>query len=388
MHPWWDEYFGSGGRAATALAALGIPVTLCGYADANARASFEARAALAGVDLTLTDTPQTPCFRYTYGLAEPEISNYERTDPIRVDAESVVQFGMLEGGGVVHAQRVVYDPQSACDPRPFHENGSSAQQLAMVLNRREAGHLLGHSSEDAVEAAAALAEANQAEVVILKCGAAGAVVFANGNVTTVPAYVSPRVWKIGSGDQFTAQFAAGWLHLRLTPHDAADRASRATAFYCNGDGFPTLEALAQFKPTPIKVGERWRSGARPMVYLAGPFFNLAQLWLVEQARSALTGMGLRVFSPYHDVGRGSADDVCKPDLEGLRKCAAVLALADGHDPGTLFEIGFARALDLPVVVYAESESTEDCKMLKGSGCHLAKDFVSAVYHAAWAAIHE
>jgi nucleoside 2-deoxyribosyltransferase len=55
------------------------------------------------------------------------------------------------------------------------------------------------------------------------------------------------------------------------------------------------------------------------------------------------------------------------------------------DAGTVYEIGYARAVGLPVIVYSESEPMEDLKMMKGSGCVLKDDFVSAIYHTVWEA---
>ena len=85
------------------------------------------------------------------------------------------------------------------------------------------------------------------------------------------------------------------------------------------------------------------------VYLAGPFFNMPELWLVDEARLALRGMGLKVFSPYHDVGIGIGEDVAPKDIEALERSRAVLAIVDGVDTGTIFEVGYARALAKPVV---------------------------------------
>ncbi len=47
----------------------------------------------------------------------------------------------------------------------------------------------------------------------------------------------------------------------------------------------------------------------------------------------------------------------------------------GHD----FEIGYARALNKPVVFYAENESEQGQKMIEGSDCTITDDYVSAVY---------
>ena len=96
-------------------------------------------------------------------------------------------------------------------------------------------------------------------------------------------------------------------------------------------------------------------------------------------------MGLRVFSPLHDVGMGRGQDVAPKDIEALKVSRAMLALVDGLDAGTLFEIGYARSLGIPVVVLAESTPEEPLKMLTGTSCDVVSDFVTAIYRTAWAA---
>jgi nucleoside 2-deoxyribosyltransferase len=117
--------------------------------------------------------------------------------------------------------------------------------------------------------------------------------------------------------------------------------------------------------------------------LAGPFFCLAERWLVEEARSHLLGMKLSVFSPLHDVGPGPADVVAPADLAALDQCDRVFALLDGADPGTVFEVGYARAKGIPVVALTQTLSEEQLKMIVGSGCIHVDDFATAVYLTAW-----
>jgi nucleoside 2-deoxyribosyltransferase len=121
------------------------------------------------------------------------------------------------------------------------------------------------------------------------------------------------------------------------------------------------------------------------VYLAGPFFNIGQRWLVDEARRCLLELGMRVFSPIHDGGGGPAEKVGPADLEALDQCDLVFALLDGLDSGTLFEVGWARAREKPKPVYAlaPSVSEEDLKMVAGSECRVFEDFVTALHHAAW-----
>jgi nucleoside 2-deoxyribosyltransferase len=175
----------------------------------------------------------------------------------------------------------------------------------------------------------------------------------------------------------------------LSAVEAATEASRAAALYVNNRVLPILseeiEADAEFPFSPLELSDKPLADQEYHVYLAGPFFNIAQRWLVEESRLALRGMSLKVFSPLHDIGLGSGHDVAPQDLEGLKRCRAVLALVDGVDPGTVFEVGFARSLEKPVVALAESTGEEPLKMISGSGCDVVSDFVTAIYRAAWAA---
>lgn len=388
--PRWDEYFGSAGRAATAIATLGGEVDLIGYVDAAAKVAVGIRMHFLGEHAHFTphDVGEVAGFYYTHGLQTPAIHRPNETyGPIEVKATHVLSYGMLMGEAVVTCDYAVYDPQNVGDPRLFRSNGSSAKHLALVLNRHEARSLLDGTQQSPAEMAVELARRAQAEVVIIKQGPMGALVYEKGEVHDVPAYRTQRVWKIGTGDQFAANFAYAWMEEQRTAAEAADRASRATALFCDSETgfFPTREQLDNATLEPIRIG-RHRADYRAGIYLAGPFFTLGQLWVVEEAKAVLEGMGFRVLSPYHDVGHGSADDVIGKDLEYLRQCDVVLAIGDGMDPGTIFEVGYARALDKPVIFYAENEPGEDRKMIEGSQCRICDDFVSAIYLTAWEAV--
>jgi len=291
---------------------------------------------------------------------------------------------VLEGDGVVSAEQAVYDPQDAASPQLFAQNGSSARRLALVLNRHEAQLLVGHGGRTSDLAQALLAKSS-AEAIVIKDGARGALVLENARVTEVPAYQSASVWKIGSGDNFAAHFSVRWMLQGKSAAESADLASRATAYYCETRGFADDDLLAAYLPRPVQPSSRYLAGYAPSVYLAGPFFNLAQVWLVEQARSDLQAAGLRVFSPYHDVGIGVAQDVVAADLKGINESDLVFAIVDGMDPGTVFEIGYARATGKPVIVYCEMPSGENHKMLEGTDCTIVNDYVSAVYRTVWTA---
>jgi nucleoside 2-deoxyribosyltransferase len=382
--PHWDEVFGSGGRAAASLARMQIPLELHAYADGMTKESMTARAALERFSFRATDIEQGVIFDYLHGLDTPRISTYETSPTIEVTASHVVRFGMLEGDAIIQAEKAVYDPQSAASPKFFAANGSKASALALVLNRSEAVRLTGLANASVPELARTL-RAHETQAVVIKMGALGAFVSEGRKTAQIPAYRSSRVWKIGSGDTFVAAFAHGWLIQGRTAFESADLASRATAYFCEKRTFANHEELAAYNPEPLKPSSRFLKGYRPSVYLAGPFFTLAELWMIEEARAALTTLGLKVFSPYHDIGHGSADDVVSKDLQAIQTADLVFAVADGLDSGTIYEIGYARSRDKPVIMYCENEAPEALKMMQGSGCMVCDDFVSAIYKSFWVA---
>lgn len=386
LRPHWREVFGSGGRAASALAAVGHSVTLHSFVDESTAGVVESRAALESFSFLPTKVTRALSFEYRHGLDVPRIYGTETTSkPLGVSNDLIVRFGMLEGDAIVHGRRVVYDPQNPKSPRLFRQNGSTAQELAIVLNRSEATLLTGLHSATVEQLAKAVLRQESANVVVIKQGASGAFVYDGKSEEVVPAYQSSMVWKIGSGDCFVAHFAAAWLSEGVSAAECAERASKATSFYCETRGLPTSEDLSIWDPPPILPSQRFIEGYRPVVYLAGPFFTLADLWMVDEARTSLMAAGLRVFSPYHDVGYGAADDVVTKDIAAIETTDLMLAIGDGMDPGTVYEIGYARAKGKPVIVYSENEPEEARKMMEGSSCIMCDDFVTSVYQTLWTA---
>ncbi len=304
----------------------------------------------------------------------PSMNRIIKHQEISVSADSVLRFGMMEGTACVSAQRCVYDPQSAFDPEPFSANGSYAEHLAVVANRTEVLDL--GCAEDPIDGAKRLIRTG-AEVVVLKCGVEGCYVVTASDTVHVPPSRSEFVWSVGSGDIFAAMFAARWGVHGDSAVDAARLASAAVAVYANTRGLP-MSTVAELQRDTVPV----RSvGGR--AYLAGPFFTVSQRWLVDEVRHGLRNVGMDVFSPAHDIGPGPAAEVAPADIEALAKCDVVFAILDGLDSGTLFEVGYARALGKPVYAFSQTVSTEDLKMIEGSDCRVYDDLVTAIHHLAW-----
>jgi hypothetical protein len=372
-----DEVFGSGGRAAAAIASTGVPVELCCYCPAAEASSVRASLEGAGMTLKLTDSSVFISFRYLHPLAQPffEPAKFEVSAPIMVEGEKVLRFGFMEGDAIVTADMAVYDPQSPI-PRGFTENGSSAKQLALILNSKEIRAFGPADSE--LDLVARLGEMDGANVIVVKDGAVGARVYSDGAlVAKVPPYETRTVYKIGSGDIFSAAFAHAWMNLGREPSEAADYASRSAAHYVETrqTALRSDADLASLQPT------RFTSGRQ--IYIAAPFFTTSDLWLVEELWRGLTSVGATPFSPYHDIGLGDPSIVAPADLLAVKNSAAVLAVVSGGDPGTLFEVGYAVSERIPVIALSENPRSADLTMLVGTGCWIADDLATAVYRAAW-----
>lgn len=387
MHPQWREIYGSAGRAASALAAMGVPVSLHCYADVSTLGILNLRSSEPGFEVISTPISRSIEFDYAHGLSVPSIYGVPKlmNGPLNIKSDFVIRFGMLEGDAVVDAKFAVYDPQNLGAAIPFADNGSRAEHLALILNLSEARQMAKLDDASAEDIAKALSQQQAAEVVVIKMGARGAMVWSKDTATQIPAFRTSRVWKIGSGDCFVAHFAHAWMYEKLSPTEAALAASKATAYYCETQGFPTKDLLKEFLAPEVILSQNYLKGRMPNVYLAGPFFTLAQRWMIEQARTNLKEMGMSVFSPFHDVGHGSADDVVEKDIQGIKDADVLFAVGDGMDAGTLYEIGYARALGKPVVMYCENESEEDKKMMSGSDCVICKDYTTAIYTTLWEA---
>ena len=380
IEPSWNEVFGSAGRAAMALSDTVLDLRLLTFRPSSIHDDLENLEFITGASIEGPVVSDAIEFDYMHSLADPRITPRPDAIPqqgtIEVEDEVVLRFGMLEGEAKVSAKKAVYDPQSAFDPQPFHANGSTADELALVVNRFEGRKLTGQSEpEDIVNI---LLANHHADVVVLKMGGRGALVGWGGERKIIPAFRSERVWKIGSGDVFSAAFLKFWAIDCLEPDQAALLSSKAVSTYAATRSLPisSRDKLESASFIPVVPG-------KGRIYLAAPFFNLGEIWMVEEARKCLLDMNVEVFSPLHDVGRGPAHEVAKADLEGLERCDAMLAILNGGDAGTIFEIGYAVSRDIPVVALAQNVRPEDLKMSEGSGCVIADDFVTAIYHAVW-----
>lgn len=393
--PEMQELMGSAGRAVKVVSQLSneCEITLHTKLDPKLKNELNSQLLFTDCKLEITDSNFTPIFRYTHPLAIPEITPekcvYDRKPPFKVknlSNESALIFGMIEAEAELSAEIVVYDPQNAISPKLFSETQCKAKRLALVLNYYEASsaytRITGKIPPDTETIAEWILKHEKSNAVVIKCGKRGAYAKCPSEPGSwIEPYQTSNVYPIGSGDTFAAAFYYYWASEKLSVYESAKRASAVAAFYCDTKTFTDDQSLDDYMAKLQTY--KYISQKKLSVYLAGPFFTLAQMWLINETKRCLEEAGMDVFSPYHDVGVGSAEDVVQHDVDGILSCDVVYALFDEHDPGTLFEIGMAIQAGKKVVVLAENSSNEHLKMYEGTGCLIYNDFATSIYAIGW-----
>ena len=124
--PRWNELYGSGFRAAAALANHGVSINLYTCADDRSAVILRSLAAALQIALEIIPVSVTPTFAYLHPLDDPTV--VPRCDEgacsasavsLNVSASNVLRYGMMEATAIVRGEMVVYDPQSPLRPEAF-----------------------------------------------------------------------------------------------------------------------------------------------------------------------------------------------------------------------------------------------------------------------------
>ncbi len=380
--PQSEEVFGSGARAAFALSGATTPVRLRSVACAEDADLARAM----GIEMDYEERPRPIRFRYDTPISRPthDFLGGLPAPHLEAEADVVLAFGMLEAKPLVKAQRLVIDPQSPGLTSLGQHMDWSAERLAIVGNQSEILGLAGPPPVPIAEAAERVRVEYEAEVVVAKCGPRGAVLVDELGSTPIPPHPTEDVWPIGSGDVFSALFAWAWGDQERGAREAANIASLGTATWCSRGPLQVVTPEGEIIFPRAEARDVHLHDVR--VYLAGPYFNYGERWLVDLMRDGLMDLGAQVFSPFHEVGFGTPEKVAPADLRGLHECNSVLALLDGVDTGTVFEVGYARANDIPVVGFAARPDSSDLTMLIGTDVPIFSGLAQAAYHAMWAGL--
>ena len=378
-----DVFCGSGVRAMSVFQTLNkdYPATFITCSGSNEK-YIKACLDTPNTTLSVFSSPYDVTFFYEHPFRVSQISPrmdllYQDRKLLSTVSDNILVFGMVEADFCVKGGKVVYDPQTSVMPLSFKASGSVAEHLVLCLNSHEAYALSG--KKNLSEQRTALFDNEGCAALVIKDGSHGAYVFESKDDegTNIPVYMTNHVHAIGTGDVFSAALAYSWFN-GSSVVEAAAFASKAVACYAETGKVKLIpETMRTFAFDPLQIG------SRKQIYLAGPFFSYAQRWLVNEFYNALKQEENPVFSPLHDVGYGDADEVTDLDIAGLDKAEVVLAIVDGLDSGTLFEVGYAIAKGKKVVAYTQNETEKSLQMLKGTHCDIENDFTTAIYKAIW-----
>lgn len=377
------ELFGSGLRALSVFHAFDkdFPVTFI-TCSANQDKFMRARYDADNTTLSISKTANDVSFYYENPFRLTQITPrmdllYQDRMLMMTESDNILVFGMVEADFCVKGKKVVYDPQTCVLPQSFRDSKSTADQLVMCLNSHEAKAMTG--SDVLLDQRNILFDQESCAALIIKDGSHGAYVFESIDDpgTNIPVFMTNHVSAIGSGDVFSSTFAYFWFN-NYSIQESALLASKAVACFVDKGKTNTIpKMLEDFNFTPLVPSHRGQ------IYLAGPFFSYSQRWLVNEFYNALKQEDNPIFSPLHDVGIGNAEEVTDPDIKGLEESSVILAIVEGLDPGTLFEVGYAVAKGKTVIAYTQHETEKALQMLKGTHCILETDFTTAIYKAIW-----
>lgn len=306
--------------------------------------------------IALPEQPSTPCPTL---VAEDDV---------------VLRFGMLEGDARVKGDRVVYDPQSP--NASFHENGSSAGALAMILSGRELLSLAPGNAKKGLEDETVRHMPNQdillaaivaqrdlpspPQVVLVKDGLGGLTVFHGDQPTCIPSFAAESFFRIGSGDVTAAAFAHAWGELRWDPIDAARYAARCTAHFVEGPRLP-LPKVSEVKDRVPNVNRR---GVIRIVGLGD--FELQALVLTTRSWLSYLGGNVQHVSLGVDELDSRVDDGVDLLLIGSRCSWRELETA-------------ARSGLRPTVVFWPSANA-DASRVYFPEAMVTSDYATALYH--------
>ena len=300
--PTWNVVFGSGWRAVRVFRTL-CPDAIISYysaGDEEIQKMVKIYAGSEPLEPHITPSSSSVSFYYDYPLSQPVIQGV-KGDIFSIVANGtyVIGFGMMEATAQIEGEWVVYDPQSPSHPLSYRGQGGKAEHLALIMNEAESRLLTGES--DLKRIRESLFRKEQCESLVIKRGAKGAVVFQSKDDEgmTIPAFKTPHVWPIGSGDVFTTVFAYFWFN-GMPPEESALKASQAAATYCDTTAYEDISRILNEDGAYAPIAPQKQG----MVYLAGPFFTLSEKLFVAECRTLLAAMGVKVFSPYHDIGEG------------------------------------------------------------------------------------
>ncbi|WP_158151284.1 nucleoside 2-deoxyribosyltransferase [Pantoea ananatis] len=197
----------------------------------------------------------------------------------------------------------------------------------------------------------------------------------------LPAYIDETVNSVGVGDVFTAVMAAKIMELGI---DSAWRGLQAATCYAKTtfvDDFKrnlNREYMISISELQSLLGVRvpWSKRKDIKIYLAAPDFTYIDTHLIEQAVSSFSYHNFDLIRPVKINGElskpanlNTLKETYDKDIHLLLDCDLVFAIPLSKDPGTLVEIGYALAINKPVIVYDPLNENDNTMVIGGANAY-------------------
>src|SRR5205085_11772199 len=105
------------------------------------------------------------------------------------------------------------------------------------------------------------------------------------------------------------------------------------------------------------------------IYIAAPDFTFINTSHIDELENALRYHNFVPHRPIKENGQMEENaskqrkqELVTNDLELMDQCFLMIAVLLYDDPGTLIEIGFAKAKEIPVIVYDPYKSATNCML--------------------------
>jgi len=127
-------------------------------------------------------------------------------------------------------------------------------------------------------------------------------------------------------------------------------------------------------------------------YIASPFFDETELAFVKIIERALESVGQKFYSPRLD---GVLMDMTQEErskskrliydtnVNNIIECDCMVAVIDGRDQGTIFEIGYAAALNKPIITITNQNFGVNVMLAEATYAHLTSvhEIINAISSA-------
>ncbi|HAW08359.1 MAG TPA: hypothetical protein DCW42_04205 [Bacteroidetes bacterium] len=202
------------------------------------------------------------------------------------------------------------------------------------------------------------------EEFIFKENRGGSLIITNDSLEHIDAQISHTEHSVGVGDVFALAYV--WMRPDNSAKIAGTYASWIAAEYAKTTFIDKFKLGCQrvLKLTPSEIYDLqgillpWEDRKQLNIYIAAPDFDYMDRSDINRAGKCLEYHNFNVRYPVRENGQLTESmnaeekkELFIKDIRLLNKSDLLFAVLTCNDPGTLIEIGYAKARNIPVIVY-------------------------------------